>query len=297
MNITQLLVSMIRFRELILSALGLDTPNVANFSNLPAAADNNGALLVVTNLGANGITYTSNGTDWEVYQGTATLKSSAVPLKVTAPASTFVSLTASSAAGGANTLLTSSGAHGLTALVAEGASLYNNGDNGWDAGLYEIIDIAVDTTGTTIQIDTPFTSQASPTFALVTDDVIITTIVTPPWSANGGVEISSSWASTASVDDTRLQIALESSTMVNINQTSASQGTVRNVGGIQNRGTKSSQIGLMAPVTAAGAGASSGTLPTSSVDTSVDTDLNFVAVFEVANEVVTLESRIVKIFA
>src|SRR5690606_15905457 len=116
-----------------------------------------------------------------------------------APAPTFTATPPSSAAGGAETLLTSAGAHGLTGAEAVGKHLYIASGTGWSTGFYEITEIAEDTTGTTIQIDVPFDAGfGTPTIALAGTEVTFTTLTIPPLRADSYIKIDGTWSITGS---------------------------------------------------------------------------------------------------
>lgn len=92
------------------------------------------------------------------------------------PAATFVTLTYDD--NGGNVRLTSAGAHGLTAAIAVGASVYTTWTGGTGVtGLYEVTALDTDTTGVAVTIDLPYVSST------VTITIAAPGVVT--WTAHG----------------------------------------------------------------------------------------------------------------
>lgn len=220
------------------------------------------------------------------------LEKSGVAVKLIEPAATFTSATPSSAAAGADTLLTSAGVHGLTSAVSVGSSIYISAGTGWTVGFHTITAIAVDTTGTTIQIDTPFYAGfGTPTIALANTEVTIKTIDVPPLLANSSLEVDSSYSYPSSGNNKTVRIKLNTTSFyggVFTTTQSARQTTI-----IQNRGSTSSQVGGVGTGLVAGYGVQNQAIATGTVDTSVATTLNITVQPAVANEPITLERYIV----
>ncbi len=133
------------------------TPVVANQAALPDVVDYDGFTYRVDNQGLYGIDYQAN-TVWSPTNGSFLLdiwtQPTASNVAYIWPASTWNgAYTLSSAAAGAETLITGAGAeaHGLTSAVAVGKYIYVIAGTNM-IGAHRITAVAVDTTGTTIQI-------------------------------------------------------------------------------------------------------------------------------------------------
>jgi hypothetical protein len=98
------------------------------------------------------------------------------PVALVEPAATFVTLTYNNNAG--NVRLASAGAHGLTAAIAVGASVYTTWTGGTGVtGFYEVTALDADTTGVAVTIDLPYVSST------VTITIAAPGVVT--WTAHG----------------------------------------------------------------------------------------------------------------
>lgn len=113
------------------------------------------------------------------------------PVGLVEPAATFVTLTYNNNAG--NVRLASAGAHGLTAAIAVGASVYVTWATGTGVnGLYEVTALDADTTGVAITIDLPYVlGLGTPTVAVANTEVTLASVTVPGWSmgVGGGMEI------------------------------------------------------------------------------------------------------------
>jgi len=240
-----------------------------------------------------GIDYYSDGTEYVVSDGTALVSRSntAVPTLI-CPAATFTATTPSSAAAGADTLLTSAGVHGLTTFVAitSGASyIYISGGTNWTVGFHKITAIAVDTTGVTIQIDTPYNAGfGTPTIILANSGSLVPmlALTVPPLGLNGEIVLDLSPFVTASPNAKNLKIRLESTeffapTMAN---GTGMSGTVGSSFVIYNQNSTSSQKASVGPLSYNGIVSASADGSTGSVDTSVQTTLNVYYSPSTANE-------------
>jgi hypothetical protein len=148
---------------------------------------NNKGALPVEIWSADGITFSQ-------MSGRAIIARDAPNLKVTAPAATFTgAYTMATAASGASTKITATGAHGLTtaACITAGASyitIKSGSGTGWVPGNYRITAITVDTTGTDITINHPFTvGMGQPSIALAGADFEILRLSVPKLSENSDI--------------------------------------------------------------------------------------------------------------
>lgn len=231
------------------------------------------------------------GSDGAVAMTVPLITHSSVRVALVEPAATFTSATPSTAAAGADTLLTSAGVHGLTSAVSVGASIYISAGTGWTVGFHTITAIAVDTTGTTIQIDTPYSgSMGTPTIALANTEVTLATIAIPALAANGYIETdwTYSWPSSGNNKIYRLKyggtqfLAMTATTSVNA-RTSIM---------ISNRGATNSQIGGSSIGNSSGFGTTTPIAPSGSVDSSISQNIVLTVQPAVANEVCVSERYI-----
>lgn len=208
------------------------------------------------------------------------------------PATTFVSTVATSASGGSRTTLTSAGTHGLLTadVVTPGnVNIFISAGTGWTPGFYRITAIDLDTTGVAITIDTPFTSQGTPTIALGTTEVTVKTITLPPLALNSMVEVDwstsnpslGSFAPRCRFDGTVL-------TGTTVTSLSARSSTI-----FQNRNSLTSQIGGLGANVLAGYGNTAVALPTTTVDTSSSTSVLTLNIQPPAAKPVMLERYVV----
>ena len=208
------------------------------------------------------------------------------------PAATFTNATPSSAAGGADTLLTSAGVHGLTSAVAVGVSIYVSGGTGWTVGFHVITAIAVDTTGTTIQLDTPFDAgMGVPTIALANTEITLASftveansmgptgilIVDPTFSSNDTSATSKIW---------RLRFGGTQFYGVTVTTSPATHPAPIS---IHNRGAANTQVNSFSITAASHSGSVASAPATGTVDTTSDVTVLLTAQPAAANIVVRLE--------
>ena len=107
------------------------------------------------------------------------------------PAATFITLSYETNAGLVR--LVSAGAHGLTAAIAVGASVYVTWATGTGVnGLYAVTALDLDTTGVKITINLPYVlGLGTPTVAVANTEVTLASVTVPGWSmgVGGGMEI------------------------------------------------------------------------------------------------------------
>lgn len=149
---------------------------------LSAATFEGFAIMVLTD----GSFWTSNGTYWKPLNGDHNNYRSNVRFsKITLPNS---GLTWTASATGANTLVTSNAAHGLTSPTSVGSSLQSNStQNGWiDKNNYEIVSIP---STTTVELLTPHTGKGIPTFALSNQEITMYSFTSQKMRNNTVIEI------------------------------------------------------------------------------------------------------------
>lgn len=242
------------------------------------------------------ISYYSNGTEYLLPNGQCVLyRSNVAGNTLITPAATFTSTTPSSAAAGADTLLTSAGVHGLTtavAITAGSSYIYISGGTGWTVGFHKITAIAVDTTGTTVQIDTPYSAGfGTPTIALAgSTEVTMLSLAIPPLSANAELEFDVTYVATSSANTKTMKVKLGSTAFYSPTLTNATNsGNNRALFVISNRGATNSQTGGQGNLTNIGVGSSTSSIATGSVDTSVSTTFSITNTMSTANERFNIE--------
>lgn len=214
------------------------------------------------------------------------LAKSAVAVSLIEPAATFTAVTPTDGGGG-TIVLTSAGAHGLTAARAVGSAIYISGGTGWTAGFYPVTAVPVDTTGTTFTITGTFDGgMGAPTIALANTEVVMATINVPALAISSMVEYKAAWSYTNSANAKGLRSRFDGSQVTLTSPTTTASYALRKI--IANRGVTNSQI--IATALADGSlGTTTAAYDTLSVDTTVATVLTFTAQPAVANEVVRLE--------
>lgn len=250
----------------------------ANEAAAPTASNHPGLEIFDAGLGPNGCYRYSDGTGYLVRPGSIIQRTTAKSNALVCPASTFLGAytIASAAAGGADTLITSAGGvHGLTTaacITAGNSYIYISAGTGWTAGFHLITAIAVDSTGTSIQIDTPYDAGfGNPTIVLANSgtDVTLQTITLPRLSSNSRVSVRASLSFPNPSTNKTFKVKLGGTTLY---QPTLNGAGVSNYGEwtFYNR-TVSSQkaaLGYLAPT---GLGASSVAGSTAAIDTSTGT--------------------------
>lgn len=265
---------------------------VETMGGLPDADLNPQGIYTVKTLGARGLTYISDATDWGLVNGIASAFDDATPVRAVAPAVTFATFTVATANGGLHTKVSAAGTHGLTnansVTTPVATHVYISAGTGWTPGLYAIAAIDTDSTGVSIDLDTPFASQGVPTIALVDQEITLKTISVPPLTPNGSAELESSWKLTETAPSKRLRVYLETEQLFNVNVTN-SKASARCTVGFMNRGVETSQITKGVKGSISAWGSVSGDLVTSSFDTSVPTEMTVRTQIETADDPVQLE--------
>lgn len=237
-----------------------------------------------------GLNYESDGTEYRLVHGQAILyRDYSLQPTLIAPAATFTATTPSSAAAGADTLLTSAGAHGLTtavAITARATYIYISGGTGWTVGFHKITAIAVDTTGTTIQIDTPYDAGfGTPTIALAGTEVTMLSLNTPIMATRGELELDISFNAPSNANNKTMKVKLGGTTFYDPVLTNATNsGNNRALFVLSNRNAVNSQIAGQGHLTNVGVGSSSSSINTGTVDTSAASTLAVTMTIATAND-------------
>lgn len=278
-------------RQLISDAIYVSTR-----ANVPSVSLYPGVRVYIAD---EGLEYVSDGTYWRLYPNNEGIlhRDGVLGTISIQPAATFTNATASSAAAGADTLLTSAGVHGLTGAVAVGASIYISGGTGWTVGWHAITAIAVDTTGTTIQIDTPYDAGFGvPTISLTGTELVLKSVSIPPLPPNGALEIDVFFGYTNSATDKVPKVQLNTTAFYAPSVTTTAGIRPASIV-IRNRGATNSQVGSSASTNGAQSSTVSGAVVTGAVDTSVATTLKFTAQPSAANHRVWVEYSTVRMRA
>lgn len=220
---------------------------------------------------------------------------SSVRIALVEPAATFTNAAVSNSGG--KVKLTSAGAHGLTAAVAVGASIYVSAGTNWTVGFYSILSLDLDTTGVAITIDLTYDAGLGvPTIALANTQVSMAILALPPLQANSYLTIDHTWGFTSSANNKVVSIFLDATTMAgNTVTTSTGQRTTTT---ISNRNSVSSQLGSLSGTanSAYGVGVATSTTPTATVDTGSSKNLFLTAKPAAANEIMALDRYIINVW-
>lgn len=250
----------------------------ANEAAAPAASDHPGLEIFDAGLGPSGCYRYSDGTGYLVRAGSVVHRDTSRATALVCPAATFLGAYTIAAAG-ADTLITSAGgAHGLTtaACITAGASyIYISAGTGWTAGFHKINAIAVDTLGTSIQIDTTYDAGfGNPTIVLANSgtDVVLETITLPRLSTNSRVttRVTTHHPNTANNKNFKLKLGGTALYVPTYSNTSVALSNNLEYS-FYNRGSVSSQVASAGNLSATGLGSSSQPCNTSAIDTGTST--------------------------
>jgi len=212
---------------------------------------------------------------------------SVTPVSIVQPAATFTTLTYETNAGLVR--LVSAGAHGLTAAVAVGASVYVTWATGTGVnGFYAVTALDTDTTGLKITINLPFVSGlGTPTVAVANTAVTLASVTVPGSSMGiGGIMfIEALFSMTNNATAKNLGMTFGGGAVMTV--AAASNASVDAQKILSNRG--SSQI-IGSAVGTTGHGLSTGAIVNLSVDATADQVFAITAQPATANNVVRLES-------
>jgi hypothetical protein len=212
---------------------------------------------------------------------------SLTPVALVEPAATFITLTYETNAGLVR--LVSAGAHGLTAAVAVGASVYVTWATGTGVnGFYEITALDTDTTGVKITINRAFVSGlGTPTVAVAYTVVTLASVTVPGWSmgVGGGMEVDALFTMTNSATAKNLGLTYGGGVLMAVsaaNNTSAcAQKLMCNRGSSQIVSNAANQVGH---------GLSTAANVFLTVDATVDQVFAITAQPAAANNIVKLEA-------
>jgi hypothetical protein len=212
---------------------------------------------------------------------------SVTPVSIVQPAATFITLTYETNAGLVR--LVSAGAHGLTAAVAVGASVYLTWATGTGVnGFYTVTALDTDTTGLKITINLPFVSGlGTPTVAVANTAVTLASVTVPGSSMGvGGIMfIEALFSMTNNATAKNLGMTFGGGAVMTI--AAANNASVDAQKILSNRG--SSQI-IGSAVGTTGHGLSTGAIVNLSVDATADQTFAITAQPATANNVATLQS-------
>lgn len=265
-------------------------------SLLPSPVGKKGLAVYLSGIGLHGSVWVSDDTSYWPINGSRILLDIFADGKYAIfPESTFISTTPSSAASGADTLLTSAGANGLTAAAAVGSYIYISGGTGWVVGYHKIAAIAVDTTGLTIQIDTPYSASfGTPTIALKNTKVPYRTISIPALRANSALLLDLSGNAGGAVGSKSFYAELGGTSFWTAISTVNPVNSVARVA-IQNVSDTSVQIGAMRATLVAQTGGDATAPQAGAINTSAPTSLILYVQNSVANEKVGYTRGIVEV--
>jgi len=209
------------------------------------------------------------------------------PIGLVQPAATFATLTYETDAGLVR--LVSAGAHGLTAAIAVGASVYVTWATGTGVnGLYAVTALDADTTGVKITINYPYVlGLGTPTVAVANTVVTLASVTVPGWSmgVGGGMEIDALFTLTNNATVKTLGMTFGGGTLLSAAAASNASACVQKL--MCNRG--SSQI-ITNSASAVGHGLSTGANVTLSVDATVDQVFAITCQPATANNLMRLEA-------
>lgn len=188
---------------------------------------------------SDGSIWTSNGVYWKPLNGSHNNYRTTVQLsKITLP---NAAITWTAAASGANTLVTSSAAHGLTSPTSVGSSLQaTTTQNGWVAlTKYKIL--AIPST-TTVELETPSAGKGVPIFALSNQEITMHSFTTQAMRNNTVIEICPLIVATDIVSSKRCRLYFGGSLFYDTNV--VANLTIPLIWDIANRGATNINMGL-----------------------------------------------------
>ena len=203
------------------------------------------------------------------------------------PAATFVTLTYNN--NGGKVRLVSAGAHGLTAAIAVGASVYVTWATGAGvSGLYAVTALDADTTGVAITIDLTYVlGLGTPTVAVANTEVTLASVTIPGWSmgVGGSMEVDALFTLTNNATVKTLGMTFGGSAFLTAAAASNTSASVQKI--ISNRG--SSQL-VTNSASSIGHGLSTGANVTLTVDATIDQVFAITAKPATANNLMRLET-------
>ena len=269
------------------------TQVAATVSALPAAASNIGNMYLVTEVGTHGTLYFASdktGTaEWLPLNGIATIYALGSPISAIAPASTFTSVTATSANSGTDIQLASAGVHGLTTSPAVGCKIYVSAGTNWTAGFYTIKSI---TNTTTLVLEESWVaSMGSPTIVLADNatEMPVIAVSIPPMLERSAIKIEIAGELTASTNGKKTIVDFGSMHCYNKNN-NGSEGIESIIVRISNQGSKTAQKTHYTLGNNTGYGSTAGVALTGNENTANAVTLYLRYIFQTANEVHSINS-------
>jgi hypothetical protein len=203
------------------------------------------------------------------------------------PAATFATLSYETNAGLVR--LVSAGAHGLTAAIAVGASIYVTWATGTGVnGLYEVTALDLDTTGVKITINLPYIlGLGTPTVAVANTEITLASVTVPGWSmgTGGGMEIDALFTVTNNATVKTLGMTFGGGVILAAAAASNTSACVQK--SMCNRG--GSQV-IANSATAVGHGLSTGANVVLTIDTTIDQTFAVTVKPATANNLMRLEA-------
>lgn len=154
-----------------------------NDPDLPSAVGRPGLCVFFSGVGLHGSVWVSDGALYWPLNGANILVDLFTDTRqFVHPAATFTGVAASTYNGGLDTKLVGAGVHGLTNANSQNKYLNISAGSGWDVTIgstgHKILDVSTATNE--VIVDTPFTSQGSPTVTLLNNYIAVRSITIPP---------------------------------------------------------------------------------------------------------------------
>ncbi len=274
-----------------------------NVSDFPAAATWTDLRCHST---ATDLDYKSNGTIYEIDTGKGIIARGSPRVRVISPNAAITWTAADNGSG--KVRLTSSGANGLsTAICVTAGQTYlyvTTTQNGWTARSLHLI-ASIGTGGANnVDLDTTWDSHGVPLFALAGTEFILKSVVIPPLTTEGFIEVDAAWGSSSGsgAKTPNIRFGATDSGITgtlycgNTAHAASNLSMIPRTTVIQNAGSVSSQTGLVSAAgVAAGSVISATAIPISSIDTSVATELNITAMMASANDPIWLNRYVVSV--
>lgn len=276
-----------------------------NVSDFPTGATYIGLRCRATAVGPYGTDYImDSGQVYRMVAGEAEIGGSAVKSPIYTVANNGITWTAADNGSG-KVRLTSSGAHGIGAGVAVGASVFSKAtQNGWVANTAYEIGVYISTT--VVDLTTNWNTgspQGIPSIAMVADEIVIATVTNPPMTAKGRVIVDTSFGANSGTAAKQPIIRLANSGGgtggTAFFQPAAYGATQLSIHPapcvISNRNDTQSQVGSFNKDNATGVGSTTFAVsPTGTIQTNVATDIVISLKFTGAGDLVWMDQYSVR---